>query len=159
MEKKATPRVQTAAVPQDTLSVLCQGDEQLHSAMSYFLYLRPEEQFARLGTTEQLVQRATEAMGSGDLVRARVDYADAAWIELYKGNKANVKLFLEGALGLHDVDGPGMLSTLRLNTLLLKLEKVISIAQRYYNQNNIPNPAAPLGSSGSMPEQIAIATS
>ena len=158
-KKRASPKVQAAAVVQDSLSALCEGDEKLHDAMSYFLYLRPEEQIARLGTTEQLSQKATEEIGRGDLLRARVDYTDAAWVELYRGNKENVKLYLEKALGLEDGNGLARPSAPRLNTLLLNLEKVMSIAQRYYGQNNIPKPAAPSDGSRSITEKIAIPAS
>ena len=157
--EKKTSEAQAEAVPQDALSVLCQGDEKLHDAMSYFLYLRPEEQIVRLGTTERLTQKATEEVGRGDLLSARVDYADAAWVELYRGNKENVKLFLEKALSLGNGDGLARPSAPRLNTLLFNLEKVMSIAQRYYSQNNIPRPAAPSDGSGSITEKIAIPAS
>lgn len=158
-QEKKPSKALTEPIPQDALSDLCQGDEELHDALSYFLYLRPEEQIARLVTTEQLIRRATEEVGRGDLLKARVDYTDAAWVELYRSNKENVKLFLEKALSLGDGDGLARPSTPRLNTLLLNLEKVMAIAQRYYNQDNIPKPAAPSDSSGSIAEKIAVTTS
>lgn len=133
--KKAAAKSETTSDSEDVLSTLCKGDEELHDAMSYSLYLRPEEQIARLGTTEQLIQKAMEEAGRGDILKARADYADAAWIELYRGNKSNVKALLEKALDLGDGEGLARLSTSRLSTLLLNLEKVMVIARRYYHQD------------------------
>jgi hypothetical protein len=132
---------ESAPVAQDLLSTLCQGNEELHDAMSYFLYLRPEEQIARLGTTEQLVQRAMEEIERGDLLKARVDYTDAAWIELYRGNKAGVRASLEKALSLGDGDGLARQSAARLNNILVNLDRVISIARRYYHKGGTESAA------------------
>lgn len=46
---KAAAKAEPTPVGQDSLSILCQGDEGLHYAMSYFLYLKPEEQIALIG--------------------------------------------------------------------------------------------------------------
>jgi len=139
--KEAISETESAPVAQDLLSTLCQDNEALHDAMSYFLYLRPEEQIARLGTTEQLIQRAMEEIGRGDLLKARVDYTDAAWIELYRGNKTGVRASLEEALSLGDGDGLARQSSARLNAILANLDRVISIARRYYNKEGTESAA------------------
>lgn len=128
-------KAETTSATEDDLSILCKGNEELHDAMSYFLYLRPEDQIARLGTTEQLIQRAKEEAGRGDLLKARADYVDAAWIEMYKGNKSNVKVFLERASSLGDGDGLARLYNPRLHTLLLNLGEVMAIAKLFYHQD------------------------
>ena len=101
--------------------------------MSYFLYLRPEDQIARLGSTEQLIRKATGEIGEGDLLAARVDYTEAAWIDLYRDNEAGDKASLEKALRLGD--GLARPSAPRLNTILLNLDKVMAIARRYYHKD------------------------
>ena len=103
--------------------------------MSYFLYLRPEEQIARLGSTEQLIRKATGEIGEGDLLAARVDYTEAAWIDLYRDNEAGVKASLEKALRLGDGDGLARPSAPRLNTILLNPDQVMAIARRYYHKD------------------------
>lgn len=143
--KNAVVKAEPTPIDQDLLSTLCQGDEKLHDAMSYFLYLRPDEQIARLGTTEQLIRKATEEIGRGDLLMARVDYTDVAWIELYRGNKAGVKASLERALSIGDGDGLARPSTQRLNVILLNLAKAMVIARRYYHKDGTESVAEPTG--------------
>ena len=147
--REAAAKTEPTPVAQDSLSVLCQGDEELHYAMSYFLYLKPEEQIARIGAPELQVQTAMEAMERGDRTMAVVDYETAARIELYRGNKENVRMYLEKAQGLQDGDGRE-----RLATLLSNLEKVMTIAKRYYRQDDTPSSTA-----GGMSEQMVTATS
>ncbi|MDG7007522.1 MAG: hypothetical protein JRN06_04685 [Nitrososphaerota archaeon] len=120
---------------QDLLSTPCEGDEKLHDALSWFLYLRPEEQVARLGTPEQLIRKAAEESGRGDLNSARVDYADAAWIELYRGDKSGARASLERALSLGDGNGLASPSAPRLDTILADLDRAMVVARRYYHKD------------------------
>ena len=116
--------------------------------MSYFLYLKPEEQIALIGATEVHYWKATEAIERGDRTMAVVDYETAARIELYRGNRENVRVYLKKAQGLQGRDGQE-----RLSVLLSNLEKVMTIAKRYYHQGDTPSSSA-----GSMSEQIVAAT-
>lgn len=126
---------------QDLLSTLCEGDEKLHDALSWFLYLRPEAQVARLGTAEQLIRKATEEAGKGDFHSARVDYTDAAWIELYRGDESGARASLERALSLGDGNGLASPSTPRLETVLADLDRAMAVARRYYHKDGT-GPAA-----------------
>ena len=116
--------------------------------MSYFLYLKPEEQIALIGATDLQTRKAAEAIERGDRTMAVVDYETAARIELYRGNKENVRIYLERAQGLQDGDGQE-----RLVVLLSNLEKVMTIAKRYYRQDDTPSSTA-----GGMSEQMVAAT-
>ena len=146
---KAAAKTEPTTAAQDSLSILCQGDEELHYAMSYLVYLKPEEQIALIGATELQVQNAAEAIERGDRTTAVVDYETAARIELYRGNKENARMYLEKAQGLQDGNGRK-----RLSTLLSNLEKVMTVAKRYYRQDDPPSSTA-----GSMSEQMVTATS
>ncbi|MCL4355037.1 MAG: hypothetical protein JRN25_00035 [Nitrososphaerota archaeon] len=146
---KAAAKTEPTTAAQDSLSILCQGDEELHYAMSYLVYLKPEEQIALIGATELQVQNAAEAIERGDRTTAIVDYETAARIELYRGNKENVRMYLEKARGLQDGDGRE-----RLSTLLSNLEKVMAIAKRYYHRGDAPSPT-----DGGTSEQMVAVTS
>ena len=146
---KAAAKTEPTPVGQDSLSILCQGDEELHYAMSYFLYLKPEEQIALIEATELQVQKATEAIERGDRTTAVVDYETAARIELYRGNRENVRMYLEKARDLQDGDGRE-----RLSTLLSNLENVMAIAKRYYHHGD-----APSSTDGGTSEQTVAVTS
>ena len=132
-KKSNVSHVESVPVIQEPLEVLCQGDSEMYEALGNFLYIEPERQLPQIGTTEQQVQRASDAMARGDSLVARVDFETAARIEMYKGNMEKVKTFLEKAQELRDARGEGS----RL-ILISNLERAMEIAAQYYHQVSRP---------------------
>jgi hypothetical protein len=100
----------------------------MYEALSNFLFIEPGR-LPQIGTTEQQVQKASDAMARGDSLVARVDFEIAARIEMYKGNMEKVKTFLRKAQEVSDARGEGSRVILISN-----LERAMEIAAQYYHQ-------------------------
>ena len=115
----------------DPLLTLSHGDQELSDAMSFLLFVRPREQASQLGTTEELLQRAKEEAGKGELTKARIDLETAARIEMYKGDTEKVRMLLNKALEIHD-----QAAQKREQAVLSNLDKAMMIAMEYYHQSS-----------------------
>jgi hypothetical protein len=125
----ATLNVETNQTVQDSLLNLCKGDKRMYDVMNHFLLVRPEEQIRQLGTTEELTQKAAEALRSNSTSSARIFLEFAAKAEMYRGDAEKARALLEKAVSLHDECAEE-----REHILLSKLQKAMLIAKQYYHQ-------------------------
>jgi hypothetical protein len=142
-KKKQQAQAEPAA---DPLNELCGGDEELRTALGYFLLHEPQRQIPILGTVNDLIAEAEAALVQGNRMKARIDFETATKIAIYEQDEDSAKKLLTRA----DEISESELSRKMHQKLLSELGNVMKIAETYYERGTGSKSAEPASQSASV---------
>jgi len=138
MRRKSEQEAQAGAeLATDPLNELCAGDEELHTALGYFLLHEPERQIPILGAVNDLIAEAEAALAQGNRLKARINFETAAKIAIYEQDEDSAKKLLTRANEISESELP-----LKMHQKLLsELGNVMKIAKTYYERGTVSKSA------------------
>ena len=116
----------------DPLKEWCAGDEELQTALGYFLLHEPERQIPILGTVGELVAEAESALAQGNKMKARINLETAVRIAIHDQDEENAKKLLILADGISE----SKLSRKMHRRLISDMTSALRIAKTYYEQRS-----------------------
>jgi len=136
-EEKVKEKVEEKVEKKTLLEELCQGDNELYSALSRTLLLNPD-MTKKAGETDARIEKAQEYEKNKDYLRARIEYQVAGELALYEGKTAQAQKFFKKAAEV-DPAYPNR-SIFEFFAKKENAEKAIAVAQEYYERVAKPAP-------------------
>jgi hypothetical protein len=130
-QKDLLPVATAETVSTNRLRELCDGDDELFSAMSRLMFLDPKKILIPM---DRVLSEAQDYEAQGNKLRAEVGYRIAGGISLYRGDLDGVNKYFSKAASFAGDSHP------EYQIILKKSSEAVTIAKKYYEEFNLGTP-------------------